>query len=137
MFIEKFANAEKKKNQLKRNKKFMQNYLGTENTSYQNIATGLFRDLETQYTTKLDYIANQEDLLSKQKGLIREKDAEIELHKKNLDSTIQNINTNKRSVVIDQEYQLYIRKFINYAKYILMLLSLTVLFIIMFPNVLA
>ncbi len=127
MVVEKFANAEKAANEIIVNKGYIKSYLGGSDGLDTEIAEGLFRDLETQYTTKLDYIANQEDLLNKQRSLIREKEDSIEEQGKVLAVTAQNIDTNKRSVIIDQGQEIYIKGFISIFRILLIILCAAVI----------
>ena len=67
-----------------------------------NKAKELFRQLESQYIDRLDYIETQENLINKQNSLINDKQDIIKDQKKHLEDTNDKISTQKRKLLYDQ-----------------------------------
>ena len=95
-----------------------------------NKAKELFRQLESQYLDRLDYIETQENLINKQNTLINDKLGLIGEQKGILEDTTDKISTQKRKLIYDQKDSNYYSTIIAIMKTILLIITIALIVIL-------
>lgn len=107
---------------LRNNIRFLSEFMGN-----RKIAAGMFRNLEKQYKTKIDYLNTQKNFLNKLNSLENEKNSQIRGNKQNLFTKKNNIHTNRRRLIYDQRDNKFYNKLFTILKIILLILGITVI----------
>ena len=92
-----------------------------------NKAKELFRQLESQYIDRLDYIETQENLINKQNTLINDKSDIIADQKKEIENTNDQISTQKRKLLYDQKDDQFYNTLTAIMKTILLVVAIVVI----------
>lgn len=95
-----------------------------------NKAKELFRQLESQYIDRLDYIETQENLINKQNSLISDKDSLIKEQKHEMESTNDKISTQKRKLLYDQKDSTFFNTMMSIMKTFLLIISIVLIVIL-------
>ena len=95
-----------------------------------NKAKELFRQLESQYIDRLDYIETQENLINKQNSLINDKQDIIKDQKKHLEDTNDKISTQKRKLLYDQKDNNFYNTVMAIMKLFLLIISIVLIVIL-------
>ena len=110
---------------LRNNINFLRQFSGN-----RKIAAGMFRSLEKQYLSKVDYLTTQKNFLNKLNSLETEKNHSIRDNRENLADKKHNIHTKRRVLIYDQrDNKLYTTMF-TLMKLILLVLGITVVFML-------
>ena len=107
---------------LRDNIRFLTEFMGNN-----KIAAGMFRNLEQQYITKINYLNTQKNFLSKLSSLENEKNSKIKNNKEKLFNRNNNIHTNRRKLIYDQRDNSYYNKIFAVLKIILLFLGIAVI----------
>lgn len=83
----------------------------------------IFELLYSQFNDRIDLIDTQKKLIKKQTTLIVDKDKRLVEQEKNLEHTIDSIDTKKRILVYDENDDIYNRKLIFLLKLMVVILS--------------
>lgn len=83
----------------------------------------IFELLYSQFNDRIDLIDTQKKLIKKQTTLIVDKDKRLVEQEKNLENTIDSIDTKKRILVYDENDDIYNRKLIFLLKLMVVVLS--------------
>tara|TARA_B100000925_G_C21821671_1_gene393162 strand:- start:101 stop:460 length:360 start_codon:yes stop_codon:yes gene_type:complete len=110
---------------LKNNMRFLSEFMGN-----RNIAAGMFRNLEKQYKTKIDYLNTQKNFLNKLNSLENEKNHKIKDNKQNLFEKKNNIHTNKRKLIYDQRDNRFYNRLFTILKMVLLILGITTIILL-------
>ena len=103
----------------------------------QDVATNLFNELINNYQVKLDYAASQEQLMSKQRTALNEKDKKINTRAEEIEKNHQrNIDTSRVTLLHDSIEQDYLYGLVSILKYILLWMCFCVIFSVLFPGLL-
>ena len=92
-----------------------------------NKAKELFRQLESQYIDRLDYIETQENLINKQNTLLNNKEDLIDDQKKEMGETNDKISTQKRKLLYDQEDSQFYSTITAILKVFLLIIGIVVI----------
>jgi hypothetical protein len=95
-----------------------------------NKAKELFRQLESQYVDRLDYIETQENLINKQNTLINDKEDVIDDQKKEMQDTNDKISTHKRSLLYDQQDSQFYSNITAALKLFLLIIAIIVIILL-------
>ena len=95
-----------------------------------NKAKELFRQLESQYIDRLDYIETQENLINKQNTLINDKEEIIKDQKKHMEHTNDKISTQKRKLLYDQKDNNFYNTVMAIMKLFLLIISIVLIVIL-------
>tara|TARA_B100001093_G_scaffold506751_1_gene566214 strand:- start:461 stop:865 length:405 start_codon:yes stop_codon:yes gene_type:complete len=124
------TNYKKKYNRLKVEYDMLRRASGKKKSKPSGRASELFKTLQSQYIDKLDRLADQQHILSKQTNLLNEKDREIENNSDRLSSNVTKIETNKRKTMYDETDDRNNKTYISSLKAILYLLVIFLIIII-------
>ena len=123
-------NYKKKYNRLKVEYDMLRRASGKKKSKPSGRASELFKTLQSQYIDKLDRLADQQHILSKQTNLLNEKDKKIENNSDRLSSNVTKIETNKRKTMYDETDDRNNKTYISALKAILYLLVIFLIVII-------
>ena len=110
---------------LRNNINFLRNFVGNK-----KIAAGMFRSLEKQYLSKVDYLSTQKQFLNKLNSLETEKNTAIRENRETLADKKHHIHTNRRKLIYDQRDNKFYTTIFSIMKLILLILGLTVVFML-------
>ena len=115
--------------------KLAQSFLGLpHDQSDQDVASNLFKDLTSQYLSKLDYLQSQEELMNSQREMVHDRDAEIAETDRTMRTSANKEDTLKRQVVVQENYQRKLQNIATFGKSLLFALCCIVLFGLAFPE---
>ena len=95
-----------------------------------NKAKELFRQLESQYIDRLDYIETQENLINKQNTLISDKQDLIKDQNKYIEDTNDKVSTQKRKLLYDQKDNNFYNTIMAIMKLFLLIISIILIVIL-------
>ena len=110
---------------LRNNINFLRHFVGSK-----KIAASMFRSLEKQYLSKIDYLGTQKQFLNKLNSLETEKNAAIRENRETIADKKHHIHTNRRKLIYDQRDNKFYTTVFSFMKLILLVLGITVVFLL-------
>lgn len=115
--------------------KLAQSFLGLpHDQTDKDVASNLFKDLTSQYLSKLDYLQSQEELMNSQREMVQEKKDDQAEADKTMKTSANKEDTLKRQIVVQENYQRKLQNIATFGKGLLFALCCVVLFGLAFPE---
>ena len=116
--------------------KLAQSFLGLPNNQDvdKDVASNLFKDLTSQYLSKLDYLQSQEELMNSQREMVQERKDDVAEVDQTMKTSANKEDTLKRQIVVQENYQRKLQHIATFGKSLLFALCCIVLFGMAFPE---